>query len=433
MKLKSLIVWSALAFFAVATTACEKSGPASPSATPPAGGAAAPTEAATSSTDAAGVTLTSPIAVSPADNAQVAFASQPITLVVANGVTTGRSALTYTFEIASDNGFATIVQTKGGVTQGTGQTGVALDKLPGGKTYYWRARTNSGSAPSPNSRTRTLVVGPEVVLQAPVLGDPGPNATVGANPTLNVNNVQRSGPAGQIVYRFEVSEQADFGSVVYSANVDERGDLPFTPHSVTTQLSARPYWWRVQASDPSSGVTSPYSAVSSFTVQPFDMRNAAIWDNPSDLGSWAETARITSVQFTDSAFLVDFDKRTGGGRWPDVGFGTGSLEYTLGMCVNIQGEWNCSATVQFWYGRDLGASGRPDEIGINWWYDARWGRLIHYQPAFGETVGIFVAAGNLRDSGNVITKERSNVLLMPFGGSYSLNSVRGLAAPFFRR
>jgi hypothetical protein len=156
------------------------------------------------------------------------------------------------------------------------------------------------------------------------------------------------------------------------------------------------------------------------------MRTAAIWDNPQDLGSWPATATITSVQFTSDAFLVDFDKRTGPGRWPDVPFGTGNLEYTLGMCVNISGQWNCSATVQFWYGRDLTASGRPNEIAINWWYDRRWGNLMGYQPAMGETVGIFVAAGNLRDSGNVAVKERSNVVLMPFGGSYQASAAARL-------
>jgi hypothetical protein len=41
-----------------------------------------------------------------------------------------------------------------------------------------------------------------------------------------------------------------------------------------------------------------------------------------------------------------------------------------------------------------------------------------HQPQIGETVGWFVAAGNLRDSGNVITKERSKVLLLPFGQNY---------------
>lgn len=434
MKLKSITVWSALALLVVATTACEKSGPASPSpATAASATSGAVTEAATSHTDASGVTLTSPVGVSPTDNAQIKFASQPITLLVNNGVTTGRTALTYTFEVASDIAFGTIVQTKSGVAQGAGQTSVVLDSLPGGKTYYWRARANSGSSASPNSRPRAVAVGPEVVLQTPVLGDPAANATVGANPTLNVNNVQRSGPAGPIVYRFEVSEQSNFSSLVYSASVNERTDLTFTPQTVTTQLSAKTYWWRVQASDPASGVTSPYSNGNPFTVQPFDMRQASIWDNPQDLGSWAETSQITSVQFTDSAFLVDFDKRNGPGRWPDVGFGAGALEYTLGMCVNIQGQWNCSATVQFWSGRDLEASGRPDEIGINWWYDSRWGALKGYQPAFGETVGIFAAAGNLRDNGNVITKERTNVVLMPFGGSYTFGSQASAKRPLIRR
>ena len=153
-------------------------------------------------------------------------------------------------------------------------------------------------------------------------------------------------------------------------------------------------------------------------MQLFNLANANVWDNPADFKSWAETATITSIDFTDDAILVDFDRRDGPGRWPDVGFGSGALEYTLGMCVNIQGEWNCSATVQFWYGRDLEASGRPDEIGINWWYDQRWGHLLGYQPSCGETVGIYVGAGNLRDSGNVIAKERTNIVLMPFCGAY---------------
>ena len=41
-----------------------------------------------------------------------------------------------------------------------------------------------------------------------------------------------------------------------------------------------------------------------------------------------------------------------------------------------------------------------------------------YQPSDGELIGIFVGQGNLRDSGNVSVKERSNVVIMPFGGTY---------------
>jgi hypothetical protein len=88
------------------------------------------------------------------------------------------------------------------------------------------------------------------------------------------------------------------------------------------------------------------------------------------------------------------------------------------MCLNINGQWYCSAAIQFWEGRELEASGVPSEIGINWYYDRRWGPMKGYQPSLGETVGIFVAQGNLRDFGKSSVKERSNVVLMPFGGSY---------------
>ena len=148
------------------------------------------------------------------------------------------------------------------------------------------------------------------------------------------------------------------------------------------------------------------------------MKNALIFDNPQDLGSWAETATITTIQTSGQYVIVDFDKRLGPDHWPSVGFGDGDLEYTLGMCAQISGQWNCSAVVQFWYGRDLEQGGHPWEIALNWFYDQRWGNLMGFQPAQGEIVGIFVAAGNLRDSGNVITKERSKVVLIPWGTDY---------------
>jgi len=148
------------------------------------------------------------------------------------------------------------------------------------------------------------------------------------------------------------------------------------------------------------------------------MKKAVIWDNPPDLGSWAETANITRVDLSSGRIVVDFDKRLSADHWPSVGFGDGDLEYTLGICLNISGTWNCSAVVQFWFGRDLSEGGDVNNIAGEWFYDARWGALMGHQPARGETVGWFVAAGNLRDSGNVIVKERSKVLMLPFGQNY---------------
>ena len=116
---------------------------------------------------------------------------------------------------------------KDGVAAGSGTTALKIDKLTPNKSYFWRARAQSGSLAGPYSEARGFGIGPEVILAQPVHVDPQPNATVGEQPTLNVNNVGRSGPNGPIFYRFEISETAAFGSLVYSATVSERTDRPF--------------------------------------------------------------------------------------------------------------------------------------------------------------------------------------------------------------
>jgi hypothetical protein len=412
MKLKSLGIWSALALLVV-STACTQASPARPSDGTASGQTAAVTDAVT------GVTLTAPTPVSPAVNQQFKFAEQPLTLTVGNAVSTGVTPLTYTFEVATDAAFASKVYSKDGVASGSGQTSLKIDTLPGpgAKSYFWRVRASSGSLAGPYASARGFGVGAAVTLATPVPSSPASGATVGGQPTLTVNNVQRTGPAGQIVYRFEVSTSSSFGSLAAVATVNEQAGST-TSTTINANLGNGNYFWRVQASDPSNAITTAFTSASAFTVQLFDIRKAVIWDNPPDFQSWAETSAITSIDFTNDAILVDFDKRDGPGRWPDVGFGAGSIEYTLGMCVNIQGTWHCSATIQFWYGRDLEASGLPSYIAANWWYDQRWGALQGYQPVCGETVGIYAAAGNLRDIGNVIAKERTNIVLMPFCGAY---------------
>src|SRR5438445_219712 len=147
-----------------------------------------------------------------------------------------------------------------------------------------------------------------------------------------------------------------------------------------------------------------------------NLSQATIYNSPSDLASWARTATITSFSWTPGVIRVDFDKRVGPGRWPDTPFGApgDSLEYTLGICLNINGQWDCSAPIQYWFGRDIGATSNMS----NWFYDpGRWGPLVGHQPAPGELVGIFVGQGNLRgvkDHSGSSVLERSNVLLVPF-------------------
>ena len=118
--------------------------------------------------------------------------------------------------------------------------------------------------------------------------------------------------------------------------------------------------------------------------------------------------------------LVDFDTRQGPGSWPESRFGDDAgIQYTLGLCFQLSGQWYCSAAVQFWDGRDLEASGPPSAIADNWYYDSgRWGPMAGHQPVNGELVAVWVGQGNLRGSGNT-NRERSDFVVMPFGGQYS--------------
>ena len=426
---KTAFVWSTTVLVA-ATVACSQQSPARPSEVATAV-ADSPASAARVVTDAlTGITLSAPTLSAPNDNQIFKFTQQPFTLTVRNAVSTGTTPLTYSFQVASDAAFASLVFTQDGVAQGAnGQTSLVLGKLAGAKSYFWRARVVSGALAGPYAPPRSFSVGPEIVLQNPVLASPAQGATVSGNASLTVTNIQRSGPITQIVYHFDMADSSSFGHIVFTANVVEQAGGQ-TSVSAPSNLAAGTYFWRVSAADPPSGVTTPFSAVFSFKFQPFDLSQATIINSPFDLASWAETGKITSVFFNPDAFLVDFDIRLADNRWPDTPFGEGDLEYTLGMCLNINGHWYCSAVCQFWYGRELEASGPPSEVAINWFYDVRWGIMQGYQPVDGETVGLFACAGNCRNNtaGDAsYVKERTNVAFVQWanggGADYTFNSI----------
>jgi hypothetical protein len=409
MKLKSFGNWSALALFAV-TTACTQASPTRPSDGTASGATASVTDAVT------GVPLTSPSLITPAVNQQFKNVEQPVTLTIKNAVTTGSAVLTYSFEVATDAAFASKVYTKDGVAAGNGTTGLKIDKLAANKSYFWRARAQSGSFFGPYSEGRGFGIGPEVILSQPVNGDPQPNATVGEQPTLNVNNVARSGPNGPIFYRFEISESSTFASVVYSATVAERTDRPFTGHEVTTKLVERTYYWRVTATDPANAVTSAASTPSAMNVQPFNLQQATILDSPDNFAFFAETAKITTLIMGPSGINVDFTKKNGPDRWPDItppGF-SGPIQYCLGLAFKIDGRWYASAPIEMWNDR-LEGGGPPQDYALNWFYNpARWAPMTFHQPEVGETIGFFVVAGDVRGfNSNQKYQERSNVVMVP--------------------
>ena len=341
-----------LCFWTVAlviTSACTKSSsPARPSSV-------ADTEEAPSSvTDAkTGVSLTTPVSLLPAANATIRFAEQPVTLTVRNAVSSAASnSLTYTFQVASDGAFASIVATKENVAQGAGQTSVTLDKLAGAKTYYWRARANGSSVNGLFTAGRAFNIGPEVVLQAPILVSPSNGGTLSGQAPLLVNNVGRSGPAGALSYRFEVSDSTAFTNLVFTSTVGEGSNQTSTIMNANLTTNVSVLLRACRLTDPSNAVTGRYSSVFSFRYVPFDMSQAIILNSPPNLATWPEAAKITSITITPDNFPVEFDRRDGPGRWPDVvpaGLKARCSTH-FGMCVNPNGnQWYCSGVVQFWY------------------------------------------------------------------------------------
>ena len=418
MRLRSLIVGGALAILAAAV-ACTKTSPTRPSDVEN----ASPTAA--SVTDArTGATIVAARPLSPAANASFKWTEQPITLTITNGVTTGSSPLTYTFEVARDAGFAQKDYTKENVAAGSaGTTSVVLDKLSGSRTYYWRVRVSSASTAGPYSAIRSFTVGPEVVLGTPVLASPINGASSFLPVMLTIINVSRTGPAGPITYKVDIAADQNFTNILFTTEAAEQGSGQTSVTAAVSGLTpGKTYYWRARAADATNHITTPYSSTASFVVQTFNFATAKIWDNPPDVGSWPVGAKITSVEFTGSSMRVDFDRRDGPNRWPDVvppGF-EGPLEYTLGLCLNIQSQWNCSAVVQFWYGRSLDDTAPPSNFWYEWWYNpGRWGPMTNYRPQEGETVGVFVAAGDLRQRFFTLATcprvcEVSNVVLVPF-------------------
>src|SRR5258708_33475456 len=155
---KSLLVWSAFALLLTAA-ACQKSSPARPADLASSASGGAITDASS------GITITTPLLVSPTANQQFKFAEQPLTLTVKNAVQTGSGVLTYGFDVATDAAFASKVFSKDGIAEGAnGQTSLKIDTLagPGAKSYFWRAHASSLAVSGLYTAGRAFAVGPQV-------------------------------------------------------------------------------------------------------------------------------------------------------------------------------------------------------------------------------------------------------------------------------
>lgn len=209
--------------------------------------------------------IAAPRPMQPATNATIRNQDQPVTLVVQNAIVTKPGGTTYTFEVAADIGFASKVQTKDAVAEGAGTTSVRLDALPAARDYYWHVRAQGAGTTGVFGDTFKFTVGPAIVISAPVPIAPLNGAQTGTRPTLRVANAVRTGPAGALTYRFEISTVSTFASILVTGTnaegINETGFIPLVNLPTTGSL-----FWRATAIDVANNVTSPPSAVQSFTA-----------------------------------------------------------------------------------------------------------------------------------------------------------------------
>ena len=105
-------------------------------------------------------------------------------------------------------------------------------------------------------------------------------------------------------------------------------------------------------------------------VQPFSLQQATILDSPDNFAFFTETAKITTLVMGPSGINVDFTKKNGPDRWPDIfppGF-SGPIQYCLGMAWKIDGRWYASAPIEMWNER-LEGGGPPQDYALNWFYN----------------------------------------------------------------
>ena len=214
-----------------------------------------------------GVVISEPKLLEPGSGWELDNATQPIRLLVENASTNGQRPLSYTFQLASDAQFTNLVFARGGVAPGDGgRTSIQMtDRLPTGRSFFWRARAEDGANTGPYSAAVSFSIITPVVIDVPTPVEPVGGATISSTkPSFKIRNPSVSGPAGQIVLIVHVANDEAFGSLVAIYSVPAQGtETHFAP---ALELPYdRTFFWRVRAYDSGpSGVNSAWSATQAF-------------------------------------------------------------------------------------------------------------------------------------------------------------------------
>jgi hypothetical protein len=211
----------------------------------------------------AGVGITAPEPVSPAQNAEVPN-TDPLRLTWGNSTTNSVRPLWYVVEIAADSNFATKVYTNGKVLPQEGErtSMVVESRLTAEATYFWRVRAVDGANNSEYSFTSRFAVIIPVSLGAPTAVSPVNGQTVtNLTPLLTVNNGSVTGRAGPIEVRFHVATDQAFTNIVSVFSSAQGGGATTSAYTPTLAANTLYYWRAYSTNGP---ISSPVSSTQSF-------------------------------------------------------------------------------------------------------------------------------------------------------------------------
>ena len=382
--------------------------------------------------------VVAPKGVLPAPSASIRYIDQPVTLSIANAVVTQPGTTMYTFEVSTDANFNAKTQTKASIAEGTsGQTSVKLDQLAGSSDYYWHAKASSGGTDGTFGTTYKFTVGAPIVLNAPTPVTPASGAATGSLLTFTVANAARSGPAGAITYKFEISTSAAFSSLVATATVNEgSGSTSFVPSNELPGEAT--LYWRVTATDAANGISSPVSSTASFvTSLTIDLAKVFYLKSPN-ISGWPRTGFLQTVEQDGGGDGPMCTKFTDPG-WPDSPwpYGNASDDPNFGVYAN---QWYFAKIGGVWYGGAgewiyrsapsvCKAGQGTDTIGP----DSGFGEPFNsWRPRVGELFGVGISTVARAGSVKRTVDQRTQVIVLPWRDTTRGSTLApqiGFAAP----
>ncbi|MGE0451752.1 MAG: hypothetical protein AB7Q29_19420 [Vicinamibacterales bacterium] len=260
-----------------------------------------------------GVGITAPDMISPANGSKLRADQQPITLTIGNSTTNGVRPLAYVFEVATDQGFGSVVFSKTGVPPGdNGRTSLTLaNPLAADLTYYWRAKADDGANSSAFSAVSQFNVFTPATFQAPVLIAPVNGVTTNSwRPRFSFQNAARSGFTEGVFYRVELSDSDSFASALGDNFAEHDGGQTIIDSPVDLP-AGRQGFWRVRAFDANS--IGPWSATGTF----FTPSLPTVPTSPTATGPACQNGLLMNPR----AYFFDLIGRKEGqsaGDWYDV-------------------------------------------------------------------------------------------------------------------